>query len=266
MGPILTCPDEHELLAVATGEPTEDSIEVHLASCPDCRQQVERLRAELAALRRDLAGGETPDSTEHDPAVNHADEQSSGGTTLEWPSDLAEMAAPGPIGPTAVAAARERAEARPERPGAIGRYLVVNQLDEGGQGLVYRVIHPRLGRDMVLKLGRQPVVNDDRASLVAEGRLLADLEHINMVKIYDLDFHNELPFLVMEYIRGRKLEVYARDEAVTPRRAAELVAKLAGAGDGASTGDHPPRHQAPEDPDRRVGRAPLDRLRPGVAP
>ncbi len=229
MSPMLTCPDEHELLAVATGEPMEDSIEGHLASCPDCRRQVERLRAELAALRRDLEGGETAASTERDPTVNHADEPSSGETTLEWPSDLAEMAAPGPIGPEAVAAARERAEAGPERPGAIGRYLVVNLLDEGGQGLVYRVIHPRLGQNMVLKLGRKPVGDDDRALLITEGKVLFELDHINLAKIYDLDFDNDRPFLVMEYIHGRNLEVYARDEPVTPRCAAELVAKLAGA-------------------------------------
>jgi predicted Ser/Thr protein kinase len=125
--------------------------------------------------------------------------------------------------------AAARAEGRPERPGAIGRYLVVDQLDEGGQGQVFRVIHPKLGRDMVLKLGRQPVGDDERTSLVAEGRLLADLEHINLVKIYDLDFHNDRPFLVMEYVHGRNLEDYARDGPVTPRRAAELVARLAGA-------------------------------------
>ena len=128
-----------------------------------------------------------------------------------------------------MATARARAEGRPERPGAIGKYLVVEQLDEGAQGQVFRVIHPKLGRDMVLKLGRQPVGDDERTSLVAEGRLLADLEHINLVRIYDLDFHNDRPFLVMEYIHGRNLEDYARDEPVTPRRAAELVAKLAGA-------------------------------------
>ncbi len=229
MSPILTCPDEHELLAVATGEPMDDSIEGHLASCPDCRQQVVRLQAELAALRRDLGGGETPASTERDPALDHTDEPSSGATTLEWPSDPAEMATPGPIGPAAVAGAHDRAEARPERPGAIGRYLVVDQLDGGRQGLVYRVIHPRLGQNMVLKLGWQPVGDDDRALLITEGQVLFELDHINLVKIYDLDFDYDRPFLVMEYIHGRNLEVYARDEPVTPRCAAELAAKLAGA-------------------------------------
>ncbi len=229
MASIRTCPDEHELLPVATGEPAVATIEQHLESCPDCRNRLERLRAELTALRRDLEGGVTPVSTEPDPTVNPDGKPSNGGTTLDWASDPIETAAPEPLGPEAVAAARERAAARAERPGAIGKYLVVDQLDEGGQGLVFRVIHPRLGRDMVLKLGRQPVGDDEQASLVAEGRLLSDLEHINLVKIYDLDFHNDRPFLVMEYVHGRNLEDYARDEPVTPRRAAELVAKLAGA-------------------------------------
>src|SRR5271170_8088038 len=229
MSRILTCPDEHELLMVATGEPAVVAIDKHLEGCPECRERVERLRAEVAALRRDLEGGVTPASTEPDPAVGHAGAASSDGTTLDWASDPVETADPGPLGPEAVAAARERAEAQAERPGAIGKYLVVETLGSGAQGKVYRVIHPGLGQDMVLKLGRRPVGGDERATLVREGRLLKDLEHINLVKIYDLDFHNDRPFLVMEYVHGSNLEDYARDEPVTPRRAAELVTKLTGA-------------------------------------
>jgi anti-sigma factor ChrR (cupin superfamily) len=70
MAAISTCPDEPELLAVATGEPAGAAIEWHLDVCPGCRERVERLRAELTALRRDLEGGVTPPSTEPDPAVN----------------------------------------------------------------------------------------------------------------------------------------------------------------------------------------------------
>jgi predicted Ser/Thr protein kinase len=230
MTAISTCPDESELLPVATGEPAGEAIERHLDACPICAGRVELLRAELTSLRQDLEGGMTPPSTEPDPAVNHDGEPSSGGTTFAWPADPAGDAAPEPAGPAAVAAARAAAEGRTERPGAIGRYLVVDQLDVGAQGQVFRVIHPNLGQDMVLKLGRKPVGADERTSLIAEGRLLADLKpHINLVRIYDLDFHNDRPFLVMEYVHGRNLEDYARDEPVTPRRAAELVAKLAGA-------------------------------------
>jgi predicted anti-sigma-YlaC factor YlaD len=62
MSRILICPDEHELLVVATGEPAADAIDEHLEGCPDCRQRVERLRAELAALRRDFQDQTAPEA------------------------------------------------------------------------------------------------------------------------------------------------------------------------------------------------------------
>jgi serine/threonine protein kinase len=230
MAAISTCPDEHELLPIAMGDPADEAMKSHLDACPICRERVERLRAELTALQLDLEGEVKSPSTEPDPAVSHDGKPPGVGTTLTEVVHPTGDADPDPIGPEAVAAARASAEGRADRPGAIGRYLVVDQLDGGAQGQVYRVIHPNLGQAMVLKLGRKPAGEDERASLVAEGRLLADLKpHINLVRIYDLDFHNDLPFLVMEYVDGRNLEDYARDEPVTPRRAAELVAKLAGA-------------------------------------
>ncbi len=82
MAAILTCPDEHELLPIATGEPAGAAIAQHLEACPDCRNRVEQLRAELTALRLDLEGGAQPPSTEPDPAVNGGGEPSSGGTVM----------------------------------------------------------------------------------------------------------------------------------------------------------------------------------------
>jgi anti-sigma factor ChrR (cupin superfamily) len=54
MSRMMTCPDEHELLVVATGEPAAAAIVEHLEGCEDCRERVDRLRAELTALRRDF--------------------------------------------------------------------------------------------------------------------------------------------------------------------------------------------------------------------
>src|SRR5262249_39835795 len=64
-----------------------------------------------------------------------------------------------------------------------------------------------------------------REPLVAEGRLLAELDHPNLARVYDLDFHQDRAFLVMEYVRGRSLDQYAKQEPLTPPRAAGLVAQ-----------------------------------------
>jgi hypothetical protein len=73
MAAILTCPDEPELLAVATGEPADEATERHLDACPICRGLVERLHAELTALRRDPGGGERPAATERDNHIHIRD-------------------------------------------------------------------------------------------------------------------------------------------------------------------------------------------------
>jgi hypothetical protein len=57
MTAISTCPDESELLPVATDEPAGEAIERHLEACSICARRVERLRAEVTALCHDLAVG-----------------------------------------------------------------------------------------------------------------------------------------------------------------------------------------------------------------
>lgn len=114
----------------------------------------------------------------------------------------------------------------PRRPATIGRYLIVGELDSGGQSDVFRALHPTLDAEVVIKLSRKPVgVSDpDRHLLVAEGKLLARLEHPNLARVYDLDFYDDRPFLVLEYVPGRNLHRFANEERISPRRAAQLVA------------------------------------------
>jgi hypothetical protein len=91
------------------------------------------------------------------------------------------------------------------------------------------VVHPQFDRDLVLKLAKSPMEAPDRSAIIAEGRLLAGLEHPNIVQVHDLDFHQGRPYLVMEYIRARTLTQYAREQKISPRRAATLIAEIAGA-------------------------------------
>lgn len=117
--------------------------------------------------------------------------------------------------------------ARPTPPAMIGRYHVIGVLEEGGQAQVYRAIHPTLSKELVIKLGRRPMGSRPTDQLVAEGKLLAELEHPNLARIYDMDFYEGRPYLVMEYVRGRTLRQCARQQRFGPRDAALLVAKIA---------------------------------------
>jgi hypothetical protein len=90
-------------------------------------------------------------------------------------------------------------------------------------------VHPGLAKDLVLKLSLEPVEPGGRHEIVEEGRILAELEHPNLVRVHDLDFHDNRPYLVMEYIRGPNLDQVAREERMKPNKAAALLVKVAGA-------------------------------------
>lgn len=89
----------------------------------------------------------------------------------------------------------------------IGRYRIIRLLDKGAQAYVFQAIHPTLQQEVVIKLSRFSVTlaTSETARLLAEARILASLRHPCIARIYDFDFHEGRPFLVMDYIRGRNL-------------------------------------------------------------
>jgi hypothetical protein len=110
---------------------------------------------------------------------------------------------------------------------SIGRYLILARLEvPSGQAELYRVWHPKLGRELVLKLGRRSLTAG-HDELIREGRILAELDHPGLVRIHDLDVHHGRPYLVMDYVPGTNLQQQAEPYRPGPRRAAALVAQVA---------------------------------------
>jgi serine/threonine protein kinase len=115
----------------------------------------------------------------------------------------------------------------------IGRYVVIEQLDSGGQGDVFRVLHPELDKQYVLKLARRPpklspdASGAEGSSLRREGKLLAQCDHPNLVRVIDLDMHNGRAFVVMEHVHGLSLQQYVLQHRPGARESALIVAKLA---------------------------------------
>ena len=73
-------------------------------------------------------------------------------------------------------------------PTSFGIYRVIRLLGRGGMGEVYEVEHPQLGVHYALKAFARETADADalRARFLAEGRLLARLDHPRLVRVHDL--------------------------------------------------------------------------------
>src|SRR5882724_5858053 len=89
----------------------------------------------------------------------------------------------------------------------LSHYRVLEQIGTGGMGEVYRARDERLGRDVALKLVHPSSAKDhDRLRrFELEARSAASLNHPNIVAVYDIGFHEEMPFIVTELLEGETL-------------------------------------------------------------
>jgi serine/threonine protein kinase len=184
------CPADEELLALATDEPRAGVSLEHVKHCAGCQMRLKLLRGEIDELRS--VSGQRSEA-------------------------LAKTVVPD--------VARESLPSG----GTIGRYVIVSALGSGGQADVYRVIDPDLRRDLVLKLTRRPSSDRDAPgdALVAEGQLLAALDHPGLVRIFDVGLHDRRPYLVLDHVQGRNLEQSCDGRRPSTREAARLIAEVA---------------------------------------
>jgi serine/threonine-protein kinase len=112
---------------------------------------------------------------------------------------------------------------------SIPGYELEAELGRGGMGAVYKARDRQLNRPVALKVLLAGRYLDPAARLrfATEARAVAAGRHPNVVEVYEVGEHDGLPYLVLEYCAGGSLAARARQEAVPPRQAAELVEPLA---------------------------------------
>lgn len=93
------------------------------------------------------------------------------------------------------------------KPGdTLGRYTIVEFIEEGGMGEVYKASHPELGARVLKILSRELAENTafiERLRL--EAKAANALNHRNIVTIHDFDRQGHLQFMVMEFVEGQSL-------------------------------------------------------------
>jgi TolB-like protein/Tfp pilus assembly protein PilF len=89
----------------------------------------------------------------------------------------------------------------------IGRYRLLEQIGEGGMGVVWSALDTSLGREVALKLLPDEVAQDAArlARLEAEARAIAALNHPGIVTLYSSEEAEGRRFLTMELVAGQSL-------------------------------------------------------------
>jgi serine/threonine protein kinase len=114
----------------------------------------------------------------------------------------------------------------------LGKYELIEELGRGGYGTVYRA------REVVLDVGRavkvlHPALVSDPEFIERfrrEARITAQLEHPNIVPVYELDEVGGAYFLVMRYLAGGSLkQLLGKEGRLTFGRAVEITRQVAAA-------------------------------------
>lgn len=107
-------------------------------------------------------------------------------------------------------------------------FVVERELGRGGMGSVYLARHPRLPRKTALKLLNQEMFSDTeiRARFIREADLVAQLDHPNIVTVYDRGTEDEQLWISMQYVDGVNAST-VKAGTLPPLRAAQIISETA---------------------------------------
>lgn len=107
-----------------------------------------------------------------------------------------------------------RSPNHPEMLGRLGRYDIERVVGSGGMGVVLKAHDSELNRPIAIKLLAPHLshVGAARERFAREGRAAAAVVHEHVVAIYNVESDDALPFLVMQYVPGRSLQVRVEED------------------------------------------------------
>jgi WD40 repeat protein/serine/threonine protein kinase len=228
------CPSREELallLAEQLSEAEIIRIEDHLEACTLCQKVLAELTDRDPAEREGQSPSRPMESAlEPSPEFMHRLKQNvrddSPGPRSTDPITTAPLTPTGP-------AEADATEVWPQVTG----YEILAELGQGGMGVVYQARHRGLNRLVALKMIRGDVhINAQwRARFQAEARVVAGLQHPNIVQVYEVgevasgggDAPVKRPFFSLEFIAGGSLDHKLARQPQPARAAAELVETVA---------------------------------------
>ncbi len=96
---------------------------------------------------------------------------------------------------------------RPIADRTIGKYLATSIIGRGGYSIVYRGVHHKLNLPVAIKMLRHDLAikSDFLGAFRNEARIIAGLNHENIIRVYDIEERFKTVFIIMEYLQGEPL-------------------------------------------------------------
>ena len=109
-----------------------------------------------------------------------------------------------------------------ELPSLVGQIIsgceILEKTAEGGMGAVYRARHRALNRIVCVKI-LSPALSKDKKAVelfLTEARAIAELDHPNIVNVYNVGKEHGYYFIVMSFIEGQTLSAMLKKQKVIP--------------------------------------------------
>jgi tetratricopeptide (TPR) repeat protein/predicted Ser/Thr protein kinase len=111
----------------------------------------------------------------------------------------------------------------------LAHYQILEQLGEGGMGVVYRARDTRLDREVALKLLPVSVMDDPaaRERLLREARTASRLNHPHICTIHEVGEAGGRAFIAMEFVQGKSLDALIPPGGMAAETVARYGAQLA---------------------------------------
>jgi eukaryotic-like serine/threonine-protein kinase len=112
----------------------------------------------------------------------------------------------------------------------VGKYRILSSLGSGGFGSVFLAEDTWIHKKVAIKVPHKQ--NLDFAEMLKEPRLLASMNHPNIVTVLTAEKQDGVFFIVMEYVPGETLEqIILRDGALDVARALDFTCQICNAVD-----------------------------------
>ncbi|MFY2560392.1 protein kinase domain-containing protein [Corallococcus terminator] len=89
----------------------------------------------------------------------------------------------------------------------VNDFLVEERIGEGGMGVVYRAVHPLIGKQVAIKVLRAEYVSQQQVErLIIEARAVNSIRHPGIIDIFGFGrLPDSRPYIIMELLRGQSL-------------------------------------------------------------